>query len=226
MKTATLKKPRRHKDHALRDRRHEEILQTAVHLFAEHGYAGTDTQLLADRLQVGKGTLYRYFPSKRSLFLAAVDRVMRQLVERVNSSIAGISDPLRQVEVAIRTYLAFFADQPEYVELLIQERALFRDRKKTTYFQYRETNAERWLGLYRGLIALGRLRDIPVERIRDNIGNLVYGTMFTNYFTGQRKSYEAQTRDILDIVFHGILSDSERRQHRLNGKCQEEIGHE
>ena len=25
--------------------------------------------------------------------------------------------------------------------------------------------------------------------------------MFTNYFTGQRRSSEAQTRDLLDIVF-------------------------
>jgi AcrR family transcriptional regulator len=218
MKSAIARKPRRPDASDLRGRRCNEILHAAIELFADHGYAGTDTQLLADRLQVGKGTLYRYFPSKRALFLAAVDRVMRQLMDRVNASIADISDPLEQVAVAIRTYLAFFAEQPEYVELLIQERALFKDRKKTTYFQYREANAERWLNLYRHLIASGRLRDVPVDRIRDNIGNLVYGTMFTNYFTGQRRSYEAQTRDLLDIVFHGILSDSERRQEKVRGE--------
>ena len=33
------------------------------------------TQALADRLGVGKGTIYRHFPSKRALFLAAADRV-------------------------------------------------------------------------------------------------------------------------------------------------------
>jgi hypothetical protein len=49
-----------------------------------------------------------------------------------------------------------------------------------------------------------------VERITEVFSNLVYGTMFTNYFTGPSKSYEAQTKDILDIVFRGILSDSER----------------
>jgi len=217
MKSMAVRKPRRSPSE-LRDRRIEEILDAAVHLFAEHGYAGTDTQLLADRLQVGKGTLYRYFPSKRALFLAAVDRVMRQLLERVNTSIADITDPLEQVAVAIRTYLAFFAEQPEYVELLIQERALFKDRKKTTYFQYREANAERWLNLYRGLIASGRLRHVPVDRIRENISNLVYGTMFTNYFTGQRRSSETQTRDLLDIVFNGILSDSERRRQIVSGE--------
>jgi len=42
--------------------------------------------------------------------------------------------------------------------------------------------------------------------------------MFTNYFTGQRRSSEAQTRDLLDIVFNGILSDSERRRQTVNGE--------
>ena len=28
---------------------------------------------------------------------------------------------------------------------------------------------------------------MPVERITDVVGNLLYGTMFTNYFTGQAK---------------------------------------
>ena len=51
---------------------------------------------------------------------------------------------------------------------------------------------------------------MPVERITDVIGDLVYGTMFTNYFTGPRKPPEAQAQDILDVVFHGILSESER----------------
>ncbi len=192
--------------------RREEILRVAADLFAKHGYAGTDTQLLADELGVGKGTLYRYFPSKEDLFLATVDRVMREMRRMIDQSIEPIADPLEQISVAIRTYLTFFAEHPEYVELLMQERAQFKDRKKPTYFEYREANIERWRERYRILIAQGRIRDMPVTRITDVIGDLVYGTMFTNYFTGPRKPPEAQARDILDVVFHGILSESERKQ--------------
>jgi hypothetical protein len=36
--------------------------------------------------------------------------------------------------------------------------------------------------------------------------------MFTNYFAGQRKPSEEQAKDILDIVFHGILTEDERRR--------------
>ena len=107
--------------------------------------------------------------------------------------------------------------------MLIQERAQFKDRKKPTYFEHRETNVERWRALYRSLIDAGRVRDIPVERIIDVVGDLLYGTMFTNYFTGPRKSAEEQTRDILDIVFHGILSDSEaaepQQPNEVNSRC-------
>ena len=52
------------------DARREEILDVATDLFAEFGYSEAVTKDLADRLQVGKGTIYRYFPSKRELFLA------------------------------------------------------------------------------------------------------------------------------------------------------------
>ena len=190
----------------------KEILDAAVKLFAEHGYSDTDTQVLADDLGVGKGTLYRYFPSKQELFLAAADRVMRRLREQVDARIDGIDDPLERIARAVRAYLAFFAKNPEYVELLIQERAQFKDRKKPTYFEHREANVERWRTLYRELIAEGRIRDMPVERILTVVGDLLYGTMFTNYFTGRRKPLAEQARDILDIVFHGILTPEEERR--------------
>ncbi len=58
---------------------------------------------------------------------------------------------------------------------------------------------------------------MPVERITDVMSQLIYGTMFINYFTGQQKSPEVQAEEILDVVFHGILSDAERSQ-RLGRK--------
>ncbi len=203
---------RRSVDSQRRVRREEQILETAMQLFAEHGYADCDTQLLAEKLQVGKGTIYRYFRSKRELFLAAADRVMRLMRQSIDCRVQGIDEPFERIGIAIHAFLSFFADHPEYVELLIQERAQFKDRKKPTYFVHRETNIKRWQELYRSLIEAGRIRDMPVERITDVIGNLLYGTIFTNYFTGEHPSVDKQTRDILDIVYRGIFSDAERKK--------------
>jgi AcrR family transcriptional regulator len=214
MKSTAEKKPRRATNENLWASRREEILQAAARLFARHGYAATDTQLLADELGVGKGTLYRYFPSKQDLFLAAADRVMWKLRGEIDAGIEGIEDPLDQIATAVRVYLAFFANHPDCVELLMQERAQFKDRKKPTYFEHREASVERWRAFYRSLIARGRIRDMPVERITNVFGDLLYGTISANYFTGPRKPFEGQAQDILDVVFHGILSDAERRRRK------------
>jgi AcrR family transcriptional regulator len=192
-------------------RRREEILEAAVKQFALHGYSQTDMQQVADSVQIGKGTIYRYFESKRELFLASTDQIMRKMRAEIDSRIGGIDDNLVRVQVGIRTFLAFFEDRPDYVELLVQERAYFKDRKKPTYIEHLELNVERWRVLYRHLIGAGRVRNMPVERITDVISDLLYGTIFTNYFSGRRKSVEAQSQDIIDLVFLGILSEPERR---------------
>ena len=60
-----------------------------------------------------------------------------------------------------------------------------------------------------------------VERILDVLADVLYGTMFTNYFSGRSRSPAEQARDILDIAFYGILSESERgsrRQQRESGR--------
>lgn len=212
---ASPKNPRgRPKDDELIGRRHEEILDAAARLFARVGYPSTDMQVLADELGVGKGTIYRYFPSKEELFLAAVDRGMQRLRDNVNAEAARVSDPLEQVASAIRSYLAFFDANPDIVELLIQERAEFKDRKKPTYFEHRDANIGRWLDLFRGLIASGRMRAAPPEEFTETISDLLYGTIFTNHFAGRRESLEVQARRILDTLFLGMLSDAERGQDR------------
>jgi len=202
----------RPKDRELTTRRREEILTVATTIFAERGWPNTDVQLVADELGVGKGTVYRYFPSKRELFLAAVDRGMRRLGDQVEAGMAGARDPLEKIEQTVRAYLAFLDANPELIELLIQERAEFKDRKKPTYFEHRDARIGPWKELFRDLIEAGRIRDVPVDRITDVIGDLLYGVTFTNLFAGRQKSLGVQADDILDVVFRGILTDREPKR--------------
>ena len=209
---------------AAHDRRQEEILEKVVLLFAEHGYADTDTQFLADQLQVGKGTLYRYFRSKEELFLAAVDFGLRKLHEHVCTSVTQAADPMDRIRQGVRGYLAFFVEHPEVVELMIQERAIFRNQRKSTYFQRRSEFSKQWQELYRQLISEGLLRDMPPERISNIVSELLYGAMFTNFFSGRVPDFESQAADIMDVVLEGILSDSQRQRRRAagpesNGPC-------
>ena len=101
MTTAAHTKPGRPTSAAIRARREEQILEAAAKLFAQHGYAEMATQALADTLGVGKGTIYRYFPSKEALFLAAVDRAMRQLHLAIDARISGVQDPWQRMALGV-----------------------------------------------------------------------------------------------------------------------------
>ncbi len=212
MATKTAKRHGRPTNPDLIVRRHDEILSAAAALFAERGYAGTDIQVVADVIGVGKGTIYRYFPSKEQLFLTAAELGMRRIREAVDAAIAHVVDPLDRIATAITAYLGFFDQHPEFAELLIQERAVFKDRKKSTYFEHREANIGRWRRLYSDLMADGRVRTMPVDRITNAISNLAYGTMFTNFLAGRTKPLAVQASEIVDVVFHGILTDPERKR--------------
>src|SRR3954470_1560229 len=144
MQTAARRGPGRPVDEARRERRRRDILGAAVVIFARYGYPNNDVQLVADRLGVGKGTVYRYFPTKEALFLAAVDHGLRRMRDVVHDAVAGVDDPLAKVEQAVVAYLRVFAANPAVVELLLQERAEFRGRRKPTYFALREADPGPW----------------------------------------------------------------------------------
>lgn len=195
-------------DADLPERRRAEILDAATAVFSEHGFAAADVQEIADKTRVGKGTVYRYFPSKEELFLAAVDHGMRRLKTAVDAAVADARQPLERIVEGVRAYLTFFDKHPEIVELLVHERAHFRDRKTPTYYVHREANIGPWQDLFRDLIRAGIVRELPVEQIVEVISDLLYGTMFTNHFAGRKKSPGRQCEDVIDILFRGLLTDT------------------
>jgi len=56
--------------------RREQILTEAISCFAELGFRGTTVRGLAARVGLSEAALYRYFPSKESLYAAIIDRKM------------------------------------------------------------------------------------------------------------------------------------------------------
>lgn len=199
---------------ARRAERRQTIVETAARLFAELGYSSCEMDRVAAELQIAKGTLYLYFPGKQELFFACVDHGLNGMRAATQAAAEEVEEPFEKIARALRAYLIYFREHPQYVELLLQERAIFRDRKKPAYFEHRKTARVYWRELVQSLIAGGRIRrELQVESILDTIGNLFYGTMFTNHFLGHVDDLDDQYKRLLDIVFRGILSEKERARH-------------
>lgn len=55
-----------------RNERQMRILEAAVDMFGEKGYAATSTSEIAKRAGVAEGTIFRYYKTKKDLLLAVV----------------------------------------------------------------------------------------------------------------------------------------------------------
>ena len=63
-----------------KEARPQELLDAALQLFVEKGFAATRSEEVAARAGVSKGTLYLYFPSKAELFKAVVRSNLSALI--------------------------------------------------------------------------------------------------------------------------------------------------
>ena len=187
--------------------RRRAIVEAAARLFAEHGFADCDMECVAGALGIAKGTLYLYFPGKVELFRACVDWGMAEMQRVVFEAAEGDLPPFRRLARSVRAYLEFFDQNPHYVELLIQERAMFRDRKRGTYFEYREGIRSDFRSIYAQLVADGILRnDLPLERLLDAVGSMLYGTMLFNNAMGRTISSDEQYYAVMSTVYGGLVT--------------------
>lgn len=197
----------RPKDPDLEARRKAEILAAAAAAFAETGFAGTQVQAIADRLGVGNGTVFRYFPTKEALFLAAVERGLSELSAAMDAVLATDAPAIEQVRAAVRTYLRFFHDRPELAELFIQERAAFRHHHRPLYFTTKDDHERcQHEEFFDRLVKSGAIRPMPRERFFNVVGDLLYGTILTNLLSGRPVDPDAQAADVLDVILNGVLA--------------------
>lgn len=207
--------PGRPRDEARAAERREEILCCAMKHFARGGYQCADLERVAEELGCAKGTLYRYFPSKRELFAAATERVAAELIERVAS---GAEDPLERLEYSVRAFLEFFDEHPEYIELIVQERIEMREGGGASYFQHREGKRAEWTRFFKGMIDAGIVRKMPPSRALDAVSDLLYGTIFTSYFAASKRPLAARADDILDVILHGLLTPEAAARRGRGGR--------
>lgn len=186
------------------DERRDQILQAATELFSQSGFQRTDVQQIADRIKVGKGTIYRYFPTKEALFFATVDRAMAQVESYIRGVVEKEKDDLLRLKGAVAAYIEFFRAHPTLIELFVQERAEFRFRKSSTYATNGEKRRQAWREILEKLHLQGRLKTVNIDRVIETLTHLLYGIMFTNIF--QEPSSNDRTNEGLEMVMYGIFT--------------------
>ena len=144
--------------------RREELISAAVHEFAHGGLHGTPVERIARRVGVAQPYVFSLFPSKRELFLAALERSFERVAETFRGAAAdyaegrAAADCEDVLEAMGRAYAEMLSRERDYLMLQHQSYAACDDEVVRALVRRR----------YAELVDLAReLSDAEPERIDD-----------------------------------------------------------
>ncbi|MFI2411931.1 TetR/AcrR family transcriptional regulator [Streptomyces sp. NPDC018947] len=82
----------------------DRAVSIAAALFATHGYEGTSMDNLVAATGIHRGSIYRFFGSKRGLHLIALRNHLDHEIHPISAAIATLTDPTQALTAAIASY--------------------------------------------------------------------------------------------------------------------------
>ena len=87
------------------DARRAQLLELGRAAFAKHPYDEVSIDDLAAKAKLSKGLFYYYFPTKRDLYVAALEVTSRELIDKVVTSVARFRTPRERAIAGVEAYL-------------------------------------------------------------------------------------------------------------------------
>lgn len=114
-----------------KENRRIDILVAAEKLFS--GKKGLDTTMddLAEKTELGKGTLYLYFPNKESILLALAEKGVNLLRKRLNRAVNNDKTGLEQLSENGDVFVKFLKDRPFFALLILKFEKTIVENKMT-----------------------------------------------------------------------------------------------
>jgi AcrR family transcriptional regulator len=103
--------------------RKEQLIEAAIALFSERGYAATRIRDICERAGVAKGLFYWYFPTKLDLFAELVRTMRRQLRRAQAAAMDPSADALTRLHQGTVASVVFMAEHAAYFALVDVERS-------------------------------------------------------------------------------------------------------
>lgn len=130
--TSTVNKPLEPKGRVAkrRQKNREALLRAASVVMSEKGVDGATMLEIAERADVGAGTVYNYFKSKDELAIAVLEDMMHSLALLIEATTKGFKDPAQVYAFGVRAVLETATTDVRWKQLLNRSEviadALFR----------------------------------------------------------------------------------------------------
>ena len=193
--------------------RPDELLDAAMAVFAEQGFAGAKMEDIARRAGVSKGTVYLYFASKEALIEGIIQRAVAPIASGALPQLAAFEgDPRLPITMLLKTIAGLLSDPAK----LAIPRLFLREGMNIPGIAdiYRRDVLDKAMPVLTGLVergvASGHLRAVdPDLTVRSIVGPLIAHVALSEIFGIRPEDGLALDRLIdnhLDILFCGLAA--------------------
>ncbi|MBN9305805.1 MAG: TetR family transcriptional regulator [Devosia sp. 67-54] len=199
--------------------RPDEVLDAALALFVEKGFAATRVEDIAARAGLSKGAVYLYFPSKEAILEGLVKRAVRPIADNALGFLENYAgDPRSVIGTVLKMVAGRLAD-PMLVaipRLLVREMVNFPELAQ----MYRREVLDRVIPAVSALIASGvregYFRPVDPElTLRSVIGPVIAHMLMSELF-GIRPAGGLEIERLIDnhltILFDGLSAPQRERR--------------
>jgi AcrR family transcriptional regulator len=108
-------------DPQLVEQRHEQIFRAATRVFISRGYHEATVREIAEEAGLSLGSLYSYIRTKEDILYLVFERLTAALRESIRAAMQGLTDPVQQIQAALRANLETIKRYEDGVLLMYQE---------------------------------------------------------------------------------------------------------
>ncbi|WP_459891541.1 TetR/AcrR family transcriptional regulator [Desulfothermus okinawensis] len=181
------------------------ILKAARLEFAKNGFHTTLVSDIAKRAGVGKGTIYRYFPSKEDLFGSIIQQKMMDFETNIKKIISGYENEAEILRRIGKLHFEEYRRSKDVIAILVME-GLNKIEGINQEFKNSILSIQ---NLVSGVVARGIERSIFREIDPEKTAVLFLSLIWTILKHGifmEEKDLERKYCDVIfDLFFHGIL---------------------
>ncbi len=203
-----MKRPRQRRAPAERP---GEIIDAALALFVEKGFAATRLDDVAERAGLSKAAIYLYFDDKIALFQGVIQQAIGSNLGMVEAMLAAHRGPMAELLPRILEFMASRVEETpmaSVAKLVISESRAFPEIGRF----YLEEVIGRGLPLMEGLIkrgiAQGEFRKVdPVLTVRSIIGAMLLAVIWRTVFEpigAEKLDVKALARHHADLMLHAL----------------------
>ncbi|UMZ73465.1 TetR/AcrR family transcriptional regulator [Natranaerofaba carboxydovora] len=98
----------------------EKLLYSAKKVFGKKGYYQTSISDITKEAEVGHGTFYIYFESKRAILEALIQYLNKDLRQNISDELLNSKDRIEAEEIGLRVYFDYVRKNPELYKIVFE----------------------------------------------------------------------------------------------------------